>query len=504
LPEEPFGSSSPAYLVATVQAAWLSYSDLAYDKQGCPLRAIYGLSLVALFPLPMRCRMRNASILAAMLVLAVAVSSPTQEPKIKGKAAPQLRLHNGGHTATVHKILFTPGSGRLISVSADKTVRVWDVASGETISVFRMPSLAGKFGELYAAALAPDGDTLAVAGWGGAKTDAAFPPSIFLISLAREEIIKVLKGHTGSIRALSFSRDQKLLASGGDDQRIRLWDPQTGTAIQLKGHPNPIVDLRFHPTDATVLLSASQDQVRLWNVAQKSGKVLQTVRKVKDKKGNPTAKEFVLERRFRFARIAWSADGQQFVVAGPGVGDAWVGILVYDAKGKLHKRLSVDRNYHVITGVAFSASGKHVIVAAHDAWRSYVGRLLIEDGKEHIYGTVNNNWEPLARGDVAVAVKGKNATVAVGDDFDHRIYLWRGNAANPRILGGPQRLVTAVGWIYPDKGADPLPRVPTILWRSRLLEEEPDYAKKPPNGFYDRSFGFGKLVLGPVGPRPRN
>jgi WD40 repeat protein len=52
---------------------------------------------------------------------------------------PILMLDVGGHTAPVKKVLFTPDGKRLITLSSDGTVRVWDVASGESSLVIRPP-----------------------------------------------------------------------------------------------------------------------------------------------------------------------------------------------------------------------------------------------------------------------------------------------------------------------------------------------------------------------------
>ena len=106
---------------------------------------------------------------------------------------PILVLDAGGHTAMVRKVLFTPDGRELITVSDDKTIRVWDVASGEPLRVLRPPIGRGPEGMLYAAALSPDGRTLAVGGYGN---PADHRGQIYLISLASGRIERVLKGHT--------------------------------------------------------------------------------------------------------------------------------------------------------------------------------------------------------------------------------------------------------------------------------------------------------------------
>src|SRR5262249_49635817 len=78
-------------------------------------------------------------------------------PTIQVPTKPFLVLDADGHTATVKKVLFTPDKQRVISVAFDRTIRVWDVASGETVHIIRPAIGDGLFGSLQAAALSPDG-----------------------------------------------------------------------------------------------------------------------------------------------------------------------------------------------------------------------------------------------------------------------------------------------------------------------------------------------------------
>jgi len=124
---------------------------------------------------------------------------------------PTLVLDAGGHTAKVTNVLFTPDGRELITVSQDKTIRTWDVATGEPLRVLRPPIGRGREGQLYAAALSPDGRTLAVGGFPPGWRDDGFP--VYLISLSAGRIERVLKGHTEEIKALAFGPDGRRLAS---------------------------------------------------------------------------------------------------------------------------------------------------------------------------------------------------------------------------------------------------------------------------------------------------
>ena len=81
------------------------------------------------------------------------------------KSKPILMIDSEGHTAKIQDIMFSPDGTLLYSASNDKTVRVWDVASGENVRVLRGQVSVGREGKLFAGALSPDGRTLAVGGW---------------------------------------------------------------------------------------------------------------------------------------------------------------------------------------------------------------------------------------------------------------------------------------------------------------------------------------------------
>ncbi len=91
------------------------------------------------------------------------------------------------------------------------------------------------------------------------------------------QCVSTLRGNTGLVRSVAWHPAGTLLASGSDDQSVKLWDVRTGQCRKtLRGHTNAVRSVAFSPASA-ILASGSQDEtIKLWET--RTGRRLSTLR----------------------------------------------------------------------------------------------------------------------------------------------------------------------------------------------------------------------------------
>src|SRR5919197_2319151 len=81
---------------------------------------------------------------------------------------------------------------------------------------------------------------------------------------ARE--VKTFRGHTHGVWTVAYSVDGQMLASGGVDRLVRIWDIETGRLLRsLRGHTHDVRAALYTPDGQTLITGSDDRTIRLWN-----------------------------------------------------------------------------------------------------------------------------------------------------------------------------------------------------------------------------------------------
>lgn len=164
-------------------------------------------------------------------------------------------LYTLWHNRFVLSTAFNPAAHLLASAGGDTATRIWDTRSGE-----ERFTLTGPLDNVTGVAWAPDGSKLVMVSLDG--TLRVWEPS-------SSRNMQVL-GEPGaeSLSSVAWSPDGKVIAAGGDNGTLFLWDANTGQLVEhiSQAHTATISSLAFNPTGSWLVSGGADGTVKIWLV----------------------------------------------------------------------------------------------------------------------------------------------------------------------------------------------------------------------------------------------
>jgi WD40 repeat protein len=203
-----------------------------------------------------------------------------------------------GHTAIVWSVAFSPDGELLVSVSSDKTAKIWDWRSGKLIQSLDFP------GEAVSVSFSPDGQTLAVGGVDELEGQIQHA-AIWTFSVGTWKQLLKFPEYL-DIAALAYSPNGRWLVGGGTSRNVQVWRASDGTSVFTLNHSHQVTKAVISPDGSTVATATCQTTVNeecseggvwLWDLA--------TGRLINRLTGFPDVVE----------GVAFSMDGSSLVVA---------------------------------------------------------------------------------------------------------------------------------------------------------------------------------------------
>ncbi|MEH2159652.1 MAG: WD40 repeat domain-containing protein, partial [Nostoc sp.] len=158
---------------------------------------------------------RSDTRMQTVLTLQQAVYLKPKEPK-ENRAIEVNTLE--GHSNVVISVAYSPNGQQLASASDDKTIKIWDVSSGQLLK-----TLTGHSSEVISVAYSPNGQQLA---------SASYDKTIKIWDVSSGQLLKTLTGHSNGVNSVAYSPNGQQLASASYDKTIKIWDVSSGQLLK--------------------------------------------------------------------------------------------------------------------------------------------------------------------------------------------------------------------------------------------------------------------------------
>ena len=223
------------------------------------------------------------------------------------------------------------------------------------------------------------------------------------------QALGTLTGHKSSVSSVAFSSNGQMLASGGLDGTIKLWQVQDGGGQlldTLTGHKDYVWSVAFSPNGQLLASGGDDNTIKLWQVQDGGVRLINTLTGHKD---------YILS-------VAFSPHGQ---LLASGSSDSTVKLWqVQDGGGQLLNTLTGHKNS--VWSVAFSPNGQ---LLASGSWDNTIKLWQVQDGGAQLLKTLTGHKNTVN----SVAFSPNGQLLASGSD-DKTIKLWQVHNRGAQLL----------------------------------------------------------------------
>ena len=155
-----------------------------------------------------------------------------------------------------------------------------------------------------------------------------------------------LTGHAGSVTSVAYSLDGRRIISGSSDRTIRIWDADTGAAVgkPFEGHTGYVLSVGYSPDGRHIISGSSDRTIRIWDA--ETGAVV----------GKP------LEGHTGWVRsVGYSPDGRHIIS-----GSSDCTIRIWDAETGAAVGKPLEGHTYYVRSVGYSPDGRHIVSGSSD------------------------------------------------------------------------------------------------------------------------------------------
>jgi len=193
---------------------------------------------------------------------AVIKRMPSKWPRPDWHAPWKLYRVISGHLGWVRSIAVDPSNEWFCTGSADRTIKIWDLASGQL-----KLTLTGHIEQVTGLAVSPRHPYMFSCG---------LDKMVKCWDLEYNKVIRHYHGHLSGVYSMALHPTLDVLMTGGRDSVCRVWDMRSKTqAFCLTGHDNTVCSIISQAADPQVITGSHDNTIRLWDLA--TGKTMTTL-----------------------------------------------------------------------------------------------------------------------------------------------------------------------------------------------------------------------------------